>query len=223
VSVNQTHSRRAVVSGGTQGLGAAITKAFLEREFEVTALYRANDAAAEEFVSSLSAAERNRIDLVRFDLTSGAPDLKISDSIEDLVVVHNASSGFQPFSIRSVETDAMAQLFLTNVVGAKNLLSATIKPLTRTKGTWISVLTRALKDYPKGFSHYVAAKAGLEAWTRAAEVELKANGIRFCCSYPGYMETQLTRDWPEILKSSQSPVAPSVVAQEIVELAATGY
>jgi NAD(P)-dependent dehydrogenase (short-subunit alcohol dehydrogenase family) len=91
-------------------------------------------------------------------------------------------------------------------------------------GVIVTVLSSAIEGAaPKGFAAYATAKHALRGFTLALAAEHAPRGLKILSVSPGYMDTQLTRQWDERLRETISSHAdritvPAVAASKIVAL-----
>jgi NAD(P)-dependent dehydrogenase (short-subunit alcohol dehydrogenase family) len=181
--------RRALVTGGLSGIGAATAALLAERGASVVTLDRdGGDVAAD--VRDEAAVEGAVQEAAR--LLGGPPDLVVASAgiyrIEPLLSL----------SARDwddvVETN-LRGVFLTGRAAARALVDAA------TPGTIVNLASMAalVADASEPTAHYNASKAGVVALTRQMAVEFAPHGIRVNCVCPGVIDTPMLRlmDDPE--------------------------
>jgi 3-oxoacyl-[acyl-carrier protein] reductase len=215
-------SKTAVVTGGTRGLGRAVSLELAGAGYRVVALYRADSAQAASLAGEWSRRGQTGT-CIQGDLANEVPKLPLDPDASEIVLVHNAAAPFRPCPLHLVSA---ADLEAQWAVAARAFLlcvQATIRAMTRAqRGTIVTVGTIALSGAPpKGFSAYVAAKAALESLSRSVAAEYADRGIRVFSVWPGYMETSLTAAWDPALKGAVAKGGvsdPDSVAKFIVRL-----
>lgn len=201
-----TTSRRAIVTGGTQGLGRAITLSLAGAGRAVTALYHRDEGAA-----ALLEADLRRLGAVgralRHDVRTETrlPEDRLAGDEGDVIeLVHCATAPFVPAPFHTVPwADLEAQLDVA-VKGAY-LLACQLAPrmVKGAGGAIVAVLSTAAHGRPpKGFAAYISAKRALGGLMEALAVELRPRNIRVFTVSPGYMETALTATWDERLRTA---------------------
>ncbi|MGZ3143714.1 SDR family NAD(P)-dependent oxidoreductase [Lentzea chajnantorensis] len=168
--------RLAVVSGGTRGIGLALSRRLTKLGFEVVALYRSDAAAAEA-----SGLRTYQVDVADPDAVA-----VVADKIGPIsVLVNNAGVNIdRPFLEMSVQD--WKTVVDTNLSGAFYLTRAFVPMMD--DGTVINVgATTGMRARANG-ANYCAAKAGLLHLTKCLALEL-APKIRVNCLIPGMTET----------------------------------
>lgn len=218
-----------LITGGTKGLGRALSLAFAESGYEVIATYRSDERSAASIES-----EFLRLGLpgafIKQDITDGrdSPELERivqSHNGKSFTLIANASVPFIPKPLHLNEWDEISRLIDVNVKGTFLLFKRLLPSLMKSRnGTFISVLSSALNPPAKGFASYLVAKSALDGLTRSIAAEYCSRGLRVFSVSPGFMETSLTEDWSEHLKammrnSNGSASRPEDMAEAILALA----
>src|SRR5437764_1241210 len=195
--------KTAIVTGASQGIGAGIVKAFVERGFNVVATSR-------KMTQSTEVAASDRVALVDGDIGQPATAAKVVEaalsrfqSIDALV--NNAGIFFtKPFT--EYTTDDFQSLVSTNLEGFLYVSQLAVKQMLAQKtGGSIVTITAALACNPiRGVPASVPmlTKGGLETITRHLAMEYASDGIRVNAVAPGVVDTPLHKnDSPEALRS----------------------
>src|SRR5436190_1665160 len=210
--------KTAVVTGASQGIGAGIVKAFLERGLNVVANSR-KVSESTEVTASESVA------LVDGDIGEPATAARIVEtalsrfgSID--VLVNNAGIFFtRPFTDYTVED--FKSLVSTNVEGFLYVTQLSIKQMLAQKtGGSIVTITAALARNPiRGVTAAVPmiTKGGLETITQHLAIEYAKDGIRVNAVAPGAVYTPLHRDTPKDVMESLSPMGRPSTAKDIAD------
>jgi 3-oxoacyl-[acyl-carrier protein] reductase len=201
-------TRVVLISGGTQGLGAALSLEFSAAGFQVIATYRSNHDAARRFLEIAQARTlpTGCITCLQHDATTDLPALPMLETASELVLIHNACAPFEPKPMHLYEKEELRQQWEVAVLGGWNLAQSLIRPMIKTKkGTIINILSEVVEGpTPKGFSAYICAKYGLLGLTQALAAEYSGRGIRVFGISPGFMDTSLTSGWDLTLKKALS-------------------
>ncbi len=206
--------KTAIVTGASQGIGAGIATAFVERGFNVV-------ASSRKMTRSTEVAASDRVALVDGDIGEPATAARIVEtalsrfqSID--VLVNNAGIYFtKPFTEYTAED--FASLVATNLGGFLYVTQLSIKQMLAQKsGGSIVTITAALARNPmRGVTASVAmmTKGGLETVTQHLAMEYAKDGIRVNAVAPGVVSTPLHQETPKAVMESLSPMGlPSTVA-----------
>src|SRR5215213_9222759 len=202
-------ARVAVVTGGTRGIGASISKALKAAGYKVGANYGGNDEAANKFNSETG------IPVYKWDVSSYDACVEGLKKVEaDLgpveVLVNNAGiTRDAPF--HRMTPDYWNQVINTNL----NSLFNMTRPLwdgmrTRKFGRVINISSINGQKGQFGQVNYSAAKAGDLGFTKALALEGARAGITVNAICPGYINTEMVQAVPkEVLDKSILPLIPT--------------
>ncbi|HEX7602530.1 MAG TPA: SDR family NAD(P)-dependent oxidoreductase [Polyangiaceae bacterium] len=216
-------SRTAVVTGGTRGLGRALSLRLASEGYHVVAVYHADEGASSDLLEAWRTSGLDGV-CVRRDLRSTSPlELPLPPGQEEIVLVHNAAASFHPKPVHLVTADDYEAQWEVAVMGFARCLDALLRPMMLAKrSTIVTVGSRALAgDPPRGFGAYAAAKAALASLTRSVAVEYGPRGIRVFSVSPGFMRTSLTDAWDPSLRDTVARTGqsePDAVARAIARL-----
>jgi NAD(P)-dependent dehydrogenase (short-subunit alcohol dehydrogenase family) len=210
--------KTAIVTGASQGIGAGIVKAFVERGFNVVANSR-------KVSESTEVAASDRVALVDGDIGEPATAARIAEtamsrfkSIDALV--NNAGIFFaKPFTEYTVED--FKSLVSTNLEGFLYITQLSIRQmLAQKRGGSVVTITAALARNPiRGVTAAVPmiTKGGLATITQHLAMEYAKEGIRVNAVAPGVVYTPLHRDTPNEVMESLSPMGRPSTAKEIAD------
>jgi NAD(P)-dependent dehydrogenase (short-subunit alcohol dehydrogenase family) len=208
--------KTVLVTGASQGIGAAVVKAFLKRGYNVVGTSR-NATKSSELKAS------DKLVLVDGDIGHAATARKVVDvaikqfgSID--VVVNNAGIfSAKPFTDYSV--DDFRALVSTNLEGFIYITQlAVTQMLAQQSGGSVVSITSSLVDNPIGglpVSLPMITKGGLEAMTRNLASEYSKEHIRFNAVAPGVVDTPLHKDNPKDFLKTLSPMGTISAAEDI--------
>ncbi len=215
-------TRVAIVTGGTRGIGEAISLALKSKGFRVAANYGGNDEAAQKFqaatgipvykwnVGDYAACEEG---LKRVESDLGAID----------VVVNNAGIT-RDGMLHKLTPEQWGEVIQVNLSSMFNMTRPIIDGM-RGKG-WGRIINISSINGQKGQmgqTNYSAAKAGVIGFTKALAQETARKGITVNAIAPGYINTDMVAAVPEkVLESiiAQIPVGRLGHAQEIAHCVA---
>lgn len=207
-----------VVTGASQGIGAGLVKAFLERDYNVVATSRHVGQSTEIPVS-------DRIARVDGDIADPATAGKVVDMARTRFgaihgLVNNAGIFFtKPFTEYSLED--YRKLASTNVEGFLHITQAVARQMLEQKsgGSIVSITTPMINHPIAGVNASVAmiTKGGIEAASKNIAMEYAKSGIRVNTVAPGIVDTPLHKDNPKDFLATLSPMPGISSAQEIVD------
>ena len=195
MSAQQQPARRALVTGGSGAIGAAICRALAAQGLHVIvhanrALERAQ-ALVQELVSSGSSAEA-----VQFDIADAA---SVQVALESLlrqgaiqVLVNNAGMHRDALLAAMVTAD-WNEVIDTNLNGFFRVTQPLLLPMVRTRwGRIITISSVAGQAGNRGQANYAAAKAGLHGASKSLALELASRNITVNVVAPGVIDTGMS-------------------------------
>ena len=210
-------ARVAVVTGGTRGIGAAISEALKDAGYRVAANYAGNDEAAKSF------RERTGIAVYKFDVSDFQACQDTVKQIEaDLgpveVLVNNAGIT-RDGTLHKMDFEKWNAVIQTNLSSCFNMCRAVIEGMRERKfGRIVNIGSINGQAGQYGQVNYAAAKSGIHGFTKALAQEGAAVGITVNAIAPGYIDTEMVRAVPEnILEKivARIPVGRLGKAEEI--------
>lgn len=176
----------AVVTGGTKGIGYAMSRRLAKLGYQVVALYREDDATARALSAELSPL---RVDLGDPDAVAEAGRTILSEHGTPQVLVHNAGRNIDR-SFLQMSVEDWDSVLDTNLSGVFYLTKALAPAMLATGAPGVIVTVGAstgIRPRSDGMN-YCASKAGLLQLTKCLALEL-APRIRVNCLIPGMTET----------------------------------
>ncbi|MCB9754359.1 MAG: 3-oxoacyl-ACP reductase FabG [Myxococcales bacterium] len=215
---------RALVTGASRGIGAAVAEALAAAGHPVILNYRASDEAAAEVARRVEAAGGS-CTLSKFDVADAeAASAAIAGLLEDErpigVIVNNAGIARDaPFPALTRE-DWQAVL-RTTLDGFFNVTQPLVMPMTRLRwGRIINLSSVSGVIGNRGQVAYAAAKAGIIGATRSLARELAKRDITVNAVAPGLIETDMIKDVPLEHALPLIPARRLGTAQEVASLVA---
>lgn len=188
--------RTVVISGGSRGLGAVLTKAFLAEDgYNVAICSRSRS----EFVESVLADDRlnRRFLFKQVDLSDRTAVREYLREIRERfgtvhVLVNNAGVALD--GVVALQTDrAVDQMIDINLKGTIALTKACVREMLINRwGRIVTITSIVGKSGFRGLSVYSMTKAGLDGFTRSLARELGDRGITVNSVAPGFLETEMT-------------------------------
>ncbi len=198
--------RRALVSGGTRGIGAAIAQRLLDAGAKVMVTARSRGetlpAGATFVAGDVASLEGVKA------IAEGA--LKALGGIDILVNNAGGASGF-PQGATSIPDDAWQAGFALNLFAAIRLTNALLPALRESKaGAIVNISSGAATMAVGAVAHYAAAKAALNSYSRALAIDLAPSKIRVNVVSPGPVTTPGSKEFSDAMGAP-----PDLFAKEI--------
>ena len=179
--------RRALVTGASGALGAAICRRLAADGFEVIAHANTNLDAAQKLAQEIGGKA------VAFDVTDAAA---VSAALEALIetgpiqVLVNNAGLHDDAPLAGMTHEQWRRVIDVSLEGFFNVIRALVMPMARTRwGRIISLSSASARLGPRGQTNYAAAKAALEAASRSLAREMGSRGITVNCVAPGIIES----------------------------------
>jgi acetoacetyl-CoA reductase len=220
-------ARVALVTGGTRGIGAAISKALKAAGYKVAASYAGNDAAAEKFKSE-TGIPVYKWDVSSFDACAEGIK-KVEGDLGPVDVLVNNAGITKDGAFHKMTLDQWNAVINTNLGSLFNMTRPVIEGMRARKfGRIINISSINGQKGQFGQVNYSAAKAGDIGFTKALALENAKGGITVNAICPGYINTEMVQAVPkDVLEKSILPLIPvnrlgepEEIARAVVFLAA---
>src|SRR2546429_2311379 len=201
-------ARVALVTGGTRGIGAAISKALKAAGYKVAASYAGNDAAAEKFKAETG------IPVYKWDVSSfeacAAGVKKVEADLGPVDVLVNNAGITKDTAFHKMTVDQWNAVINTNLGSLFNMTRQVIEGMrARRFGRVISISSINGQKGQFGQVNYSAAKAGDIGFTKALALENAKGGITVNVICPGYINTEMVQAVPkDVLEKNVLPQIP---------------
>ncbi len=209
--------KTVLVTGASQGIGAAVIRAFLDRGYNVVATSRN--------VSTAGLAPSPNLALVDGDIGQAATAERIAQTAMSRFgsidhVVNNAGIfSVKPFT--DYTTEDFQSLVSTNLGGFVFITQLAVKQmLSQGTGGSVTTITASLADNPIAgvpASIPMITKGGLDAVTLSLASEYAKNNIRFNAVAPGVVDTPLHKNTPRDFMTTLSPMGTISEPEEIAD------
>jgi len=212
----------AVVTGGTRGIGHAISVELKSGGYRVAAIYGGNDAAAHKFQ-----AETN-IPIFKWDVgdyDACVAGLKqVESQLGPISILVNNAGITRDALLQRMTPQQWRDVIRTNLDSVFNMAQPIINGMRdRGFGRIINISSVNGQKGQIGQSNYSAAKAGIIGFTKALAQENAKKGITVNCVAPGYINTEMVAAVPEkVLEAiiAQIPVGRLGKPEEIARCVA---
>ncbi len=207
----------AVVTGGTRGIGEAISVALNAAGFTVAANYAGNDAAAAKFKGETGIAVY-KWSVADFDeCRTGLA--KVEADLGPVQVVVNNAGITRDTMLHRMKPEHWQAVIDTDLSSLFNMCRNVIEGMReRNFGRIINIASINGQKGQMGQTNYSAAKAGLIGFTKALAMESAAKGITVNAVAPGYINTEMVAAVPEAVLQkiiAQIPAGRLGAADEI--------
>jgi len=197
--------RVALVTGGTRGIGAAISRMLKLRGYQVAANYAGNDVAASAFKEETGIAVY-KFDVSDFDAVKAAI-AKIESDLGPIEIVVNNAGITRDSTMRRLDRSMWQAVIDTNLGSCFNVSKAVWDGMnTRGFGRIVNIGSINGQGGQYGQVNYAAAKSGIHGFTKALAQEGATKGITVNAIAPGYIDTDMVRAVPP-------PVLEKIVAK----------
>ena len=187
--------RVAVVTGGTRGIGAAISRMLKDAGYKVAATYAGNDEAAQKFKADTGIAVY-KFDVGNFDACQKAV-AEIEKDLGPIEVLVNNAGITRDSTMRRLTRDMWEAVIETNLGSCFNMSKAVWEGMNaRGFGRIVNIGSINGQGGQYGQVNYAAAKSGIHGFTKALAQEGAAKGVTVNAIAPGYINTDMVRAVP---------------------------
>ena len=201
-------SRVAVVTGGSRGIGAAVSRALKAAGYKVAAVYHGNDAAAAAFKAETG------IHVYKWDVSSfeacSAGLAKVAAELGPVEVLVNNAGITKDGMFHKMTPEQWYGVINTNLNSLFNMCRPVIDGMReKSFGRIINISSINGQKGQMGQTNYCAAKAGDIGFSKALAQENAKKGITVNVICPGYIATEMVMAVPkEVLDKSIIPHIP---------------
>ncbi len=189
-------SRVALVTGGTRGIGEAISLALKDAGNTVVATYAGNEEAANKFTES-TGIKTYKFDVGDFDACQDAVK-QIESEVGSIDILVNNAGITRDGTMHKMSYEQWNAVIQTNLTSCFNMSRAVIDGMReRGFGRIVNIGSINGQAGQYGQVNYAAAKSGIHGFTKALAQEGAAKGITVNAIAPGYIATEMVRAVPE--------------------------
>lgn len=202
MEIMNNNIKRAIVTGGTRGIGRAIVKELASRSCcgvlfsDVAFVYNSCDECAEELMEEIKHPE-TKIYAFKADASSlEQAQATVDAAIEKLggvdILINNAGITRDNLLLRMNEKD-FDDVISANLKSVFNYTKAVLKPMIAQRyGRIVNIASVVALIGNAGQSNYAASKAGVIGFTKSMARELASRGITVNAVAPGFIQTDMT-------------------------------
>ncbi|RED16726.1 acetoacetyl-CoA reductase [Parasphingopyxis lamellibrachiae] len=198
-------TRIAIVTGGTRGIGEAISVALKEQGMTVVANYGGNDEKARAFTDR-TGIEARKWDVGDFDACQ-AGCAQVAEEVGPVDIVVNNAGITRDGTLARMSYDDWHEVMRVNLGGCFNMAKACFPGMReRGWGRIVNIGSINGQGGQYGQVNYAAAKSGIHGFTKALAQEGAKAGVTVNALAPGYIDTDMVAAVPE-------PVLEKIVAK----------
>jgi len=193
-----TYRGLCIVTGGSRGIGAAISR-LAAQSWPVVIIYR-SDAAAAEAVADSIRAEGGEAHIVQADIGNESDIVRAFKLIDEIgrpeVLVNNAAVTGGVSRVQDVRAEVLDEVFRTNITGAFLASREAIRRMSKSQGgkggSIVNISSGAsVLGSPNSWIHYAASKGAIDTFTVGLSKEVAREGIRVNAVRPGVVDTDI--------------------------------
>jgi 3-oxoacyl-[acyl-carrier protein] reductase len=201
--------KKALITGGTSGLGREIALAFVKQGAHVV-IFGTNGERAKKAAEELQASVLNQDQEVGFEIVNVSKKEEVDQAVKNLlsrwemidILVNCAGVTRDKLLMRMTEED-WDQVIDTNLKSVYYLCQACLKPMMKARqGRIINIASVIGLTGNPGQTNYAASKLGMVGFTKSLAKELGSRNIGVNCIAPGFFETPMTDKLNEVQKDS---------------------
>jgi acetoacetyl-CoA reductase len=201
-------ARVALVTGGTRGIGASVSKALKAAGYTVAAVYHGNDEAAQKFEAETG------IPAFKWDVSSfeacAEGIKKVEAEVGPIEVLVNNAGITRDATLHRMKPEQWTAVINTNLGSLFNTCRNVIEGMRARKfGRIVNISSINGQKGQMGQTNYSAAKAGEIGFTKALAQESARSGITVNAIAPGYINTEMVQAVPkDVLEKNILPQIP---------------
>lgn len=188
----------AIITGGSQGVGAALAMRFAEEGAEVAIVNRSPNDAVNSVLGAIE-ADGGTARAFHADISLPGQSRQLVDGVAATMggvdILINNAGVFLPTPVNDTTEDVWDRMLDTNLKGPFFCTQAAVPHMRRRGGGAIINIGSifGVDGFP-GSAAYCAAKGGVELLTKAIGLELRDDGINVNCLAPGCVKTPMNQD-----------------------------
>jgi len=188
-------ARVAIVTGGTRGIGEAISVGLKNAGYSVAAIYAGNDEKAREFTER-TGIQAFKWDVANFDACKDGV-ARVEQALGPVEIVVNNAGITRDGVLHRMTFEQWNDVIQTNLSSCFNMCRCVIDGMReRGFGRIVNIGSVNGQAGQYGQVNYAAAKSGIHGFTKALAQEGAAKGITVNAIAPGYIDTDMVRAVP---------------------------
>ena len=217
--------RTALVTGGSRGIGRAISKALAQEGADVAINFVSNEAAALEVAEEVRSLGRKAF-LARADVAD-FPDIyrmaqEVIQEFGHLDILVNNAGVTSDMTFVKMDHASWRKVLAINLDGVFNCTKVFVDQMVEQEYGRVVNITSVIGQIGNfGQANYAASKAGVAAFTKSLAKELATKGITVNAVAPGFIDTEMVQQVPERVRErllSQIPLRRFGRAEEVARM-----
>lgn len=185
----QLRGKRALITGGSKGIGRASAMMLAEEGCDVTLVAR-EEATLRQAADAIRSRAQVNVRTISADLSSDAAVRQVAEQAGELDILVNNAGAIPPGDLLSIDDARWRQAWDLKVFGYISFCRAIYARMkSRRSGVIINVIGAAGESFPSNYIAGAAGNASLMAFTRALGKQAPADGLRVVAINPGPVET----------------------------------
>ncbi len=214
----------ALVTGASRGIGAAIAQELGKQG--ATVIGTATTAGGAENINAALKAAGVRGLGVALDVNDSvqieAVLAEIASKFGDVSILVNNAGITRDTLLMRMKAEDWDAVISTNLTSVYRMSQAVLRPMMKARtGRIISISSVVGHMGNAGQTNYAAAKAGMAGFTKSLAAEVGSRNITVNCVAPGFIETDMTAELPEAIKTKMLERVPLGRLGNVNEIAAT--
>ncbi len=194
----------AIVTGASQGIGKTVSELFSKSGAHVVCIAR-NEEKIKNLANTIAknghSASYNTCDISDDELIQNTFKSIINDYGKIDILINNAGITRDSLVLR-MKNNQWDDVLNTNLKGAFYATRSVLKSMMKNRyGRIINITSIVGLQGNSGQSNYSASKAGLIGFSQSVAKEVASRGITINCIAPGWIETEMTNDLSQNIKS----------------------
>ena len=214
----------ALVTGASRGIGAAIA-AELGKQGATVIGTATSASGAENITATLKSAGINGVGIaldVNDAVQIEAVLAEITAKFGDISILVNNAGITRDTLLMRMKDDDWDAVISTNLTSVYRMSQAVLRPMMKARtGRIISISSVVGHMGNAGQANYAAAKAGMAGFTKSLAAEVGSRNITVNCVAPGFIETDMTAELPDTIKTKMLERVPLARLGNVTEIAAT--
>jgi 3-oxoacyl-[acyl-carrier protein] reductase len=214
----------ALVTGASRGIGAAIAQE-LGKQGAIVIGTATTAGGAENINAALQAANIKGLGIA-LDVNDAAQIeavlAEISAKFGDVTILVNNAGITRDTLLMRMKAEDWDAVISTNLTSVYRMSQAVLRPMMKARtGRIISISSVVGHMGNAGQTNYAAAKAGMAGFTKSLAAEVGSRNITVNCVAPGFIDTDMTADLPEAIKTKMLENVPLGRLGNVNEIATT--